>query len=191
MAAGIKEQLRLAALHSYNVLDTQPERLLDDMVIDLARVARVPVSLISLVDAERQWFKARHGLSMTETERRISFCTVAVEQDKDFLIVPDAHRDPRFAESPLVIGAPHIRFYAGRVLRTPLGQNIGTINIIDTRARQELGESIKAKMTAYSQQIIATFDRHRADHIFSEARRTAQSNSPGNATYIGGLRARL
>ncbi|HEX7874939.1 MAG TPA: GAF domain-containing protein [Sphingobium sp.] len=187
--AGIKEQLRLAALHSYHVLDTKPEPLFDDMVRDLARMARVPISLISLVDAERQWFKARHGLDVAETDRRISFCTVAVDQADDFLIVPDARRDPRFADSPLVTGAPNIRFYAGRVLRTPLGQNMGTINIIDTRPRNELSESIKEMMTAYSLQVIATFDRHRADRIFSDARRTTQGNSPVNA-YIGGLRAR-
>ncbi|MCE7797377.1 GAF domain-containing protein [Sphingobium sufflavum] len=191
MAIGIKEQLRLAALHSYHVLDTRPEPFFDDMVRDLARVARVPISLISLVDADRQWFKARTGLSATETERRISFCTFAVERDEDFLIVPDAARDPRFADSPLVTGAPHIRFYAGRVLKTPLGQNIGTINIIDTRPRQELSESIKDRMTAYSQQIIATFDRHRADRIFTEARRTSQGNDPagGARQYIGGARS--
>lgn len=172
MTIGIREQLRLAALHSYHVLDTQPEPLFDGMVQDLARTARVPISLISLVDADRQWFKARHGLVVPETERRISFCTVAVEQADDFLIVPDASRDPRFSDSPLVTGSPGIRFYAGRVLLTPLGQNIGTINIIDTRARSELSQSIKDIMTAYSHEIIATFDRHRADRVFAEARRS-------------------
>ncbi|MET0365122.1 MAG: GAF domain-containing protein, partial [Sphingobium sp.] len=133
---------------------------------------------------------ARHGLNVSETDRRISFCTVAVEQADDFLVIPDARRDPRFADSSLVTGEPHIRFYAGRVLRTPLGQNMGTINIIDTRPRHELSEAIKDMMTAYSQQIIATFDRHRADRIFSDARRTTQVNSPLNASYMGGLRAR-
>ncbi len=176
MAIGIKEQLRLAALHSYHVLDTRAEPFFDDMVRDLARVARVPMSLLSLVDAGRQWFKARHGLNVPETERSISFCTFAVEQDEEFLIVPNALRDPRFATNPLVTGEPRIRFYAGRVLRTPLGQNIGTINIIDTRPRQELSESIKDIMTDYSKQVIATFDRHRTDRVFREARRTAQAN---------------
>ncbi|HEX7822762.1 MAG TPA: GAF domain-containing protein [Sphingobium sp.] len=191
MPIGIKEQLRLAALHSYHVLDTRPEPFFDDMVRDLARVARVPISLISLVDTDRQWFKARIGLNTPETERRISFCTFAVEQEDDFLIVPDALRDPRFAENPLVTGEPRIRFYAGRVLRTPLGQNIGTINIIDHRPRQELSQSIKDIMTAHSQQIIATFDRHRADRIFTEARRTAQANdaASGQRSYRGGARS--
>lgn len=190
MAMGIKEQLRLAALHSYHVLDTRPEPFFDDMVRDLARLARVPISLISLVDADRQWFKARIGVTATETERRISFCTAAVEQDGEFLIVPDALRDPRFAENPLVTGELRIRFYAGRVLRTPLGQNIGTINIIDVRPRQELSESIKDMMTAYSQQVIATFERHRADRIFTEARRATHANGavPGQRRYISGLR---
>ncbi|HEX7854014.1 MAG TPA: GAF domain-containing protein [Sphingobium sp.] len=188
MTVGIKEQLRLAALQSYHVLDTQPEPLFDARVRDLARAARVPISLISLVDVDRQWFKARVGLSLTETERCISFCSVAVEQSEDFLIVPDAARDPRFMDSPLVTEQPGIRFYAGRVLRTPLGQNVGTINIIDTRPRQELSETIKEMMTAYSQEIIATFDRDRADRIFAEARSTTQSNSP---TYVAPLRTPL
>lgn len=192
MSTGIKEQLRLAALHSYHVLDTRPDPFFDDMVRDLARVARVPISLISLVDTERQWFKARTGLNVSETERSISFCTCAVEQDADFLIVPDALRDPRFATSPLVTNAPGIRFYAGRVLRTPLGQNIGTINIIDTRPRHELADSIKDIMTSYSHQIVATFDRHRADRIFAEARRALQANGAGSGhrSYIGGVRSK-
>jgi len=128
------EAKRLEALRAYEVLDTPPERAFDGLVEVAARVCEAPIALISLVDQDRQWFKARVGLEAHETPRDISFCTHAVEADAD-LIVPDAALDPRFAGNPLVTGDPFIRFYAGTVLRSSGGLPLGTLCVIDTKPR--------------------------------------------------------
>ncbi|MCC2956596.1 GAF domain-containing protein [Massilia sp. IC2-477] len=127
------EQERLALLYDMLLLDTPPEERLDKIVAFAASEFDVPICLISLVDSERQWFKARVGLEACETSRDISFCAHALHSN-DILLVPDALLDPRFHDNPLVTGAPHIRFYAG----APLGKDglvIGTLCLIDTRPR--------------------------------------------------------
>ena len=126
---------RLAALQRYDVLDTPPEESFD-RITRLAKTAlQMPIVLVSLIDAERQWFKSRQGLDATETPRDISFCTHAIMRDEPF-IIPDALEDPRFRENPLVTGAPNIRFYIGIPLKTPDGYNIGTLCAIDQQPRE-------------------------------------------------------
>ncbi|WP_088281824.1 EAL domain-containing protein [Ideonella sp. A 288] len=125
----------LAALSSLEVLDSGPEPELDALVRIASTVCGVPISLISLVDAERQWFKANIGLpGVSETPRDVAFCAHAVLQDGLFE-VPDATQDPRFADNPLVSGAPDIRFYAGAPLRLSSGHRVGTLCVIDRRPR--------------------------------------------------------
>ena len=129
------EAERLAALQDLKVLDTPPEQVFDGLVEAAALVCGVPISLISLVDADRQWFKANVGLDHTaETPREHAFCSVAIEQD-ELLEVPDATLDERFADNPMVIGEPGIRFYAGAPLRVA-GSLIGTLCVIDRTARE-------------------------------------------------------
>ena len=118
------EQARLAALKGYGVLDTPNEAEFDDIVREAARVLGTPIALISLIDADRQWFKAKVGLEASEAPRSISFCTHAI-RGPDILVVEDATEDDRFASNPLVTGDPHIRFYAGTPLKTPGGKRIG------------------------------------------------------------------
>jgi PAS domain S-box-containing protein len=129
------EPARLAALHGRSLLDTQPEERFDR----LTRLARymfgVQIALVSLVDAQRQWFKSRQGLDVCETGRDVSFCGHAVLNEGIFHI-PDARSDPRFADNPLVTGAPFIRFYAGAPLTTTDGFRIGTLCLIDSSPRQ-------------------------------------------------------
>src|SRR6266852_9847399 len=103
------EPERLAALRRYCVLDTAPEPAFDRLTRVVAHVFGVPTVLVSLVESDRQWFKARIGLDATETSRDVSFCSHAVFH-RDVLIVPDATRDERFADNPLVAGPPHLRF---------------------------------------------------------------------------------
>jgi GAF domain-containing protein len=128
------EQQRLTLLHDLLLLDTPPERRLDRIVEFAASEFDVPICLISLVDTERQWFKARVGLDVRETPRDISFCAHALASE-EVLLVEDALQDPRFHDNPLVTGAPHIRFYAGAPLVLRDGLAIGTLCLIDTRPR--------------------------------------------------------
>lgn len=128
------EKERLALLHELLLLDTPPERRLDRIVDFASTEFAVPICLISLVDSDRQWFKARVGLDACETPRDVSFCGHALASDA-ILMVPDASLDPRFHDNPLVTGPPHIRFYAGAPLLCGDGLAIGTLCLIDTRPR--------------------------------------------------------
>ncbi|NVD99379.1 GAF domain-containing protein [Massilia sp. BJB1822] len=129
------EAERLSALLALLILDTPPEERFDKIVSFAAEEFDVPIALISLVDTDRQWFKAAIGLGATcETGRDISFCGHAIMRG-DIMVVPNALDDVRFHDNPLVSGPPHIRFYAGAPLILPSGYALGTLCIIDTRPR--------------------------------------------------------
>jgi len=128
------EAARLRALERFEVLDTKPEPKFDRIVDMASRLLDAPISLISLVDGKRQWFKARIGFDIPETPRSIAFCAHAIET-QEVMIVEDATQDPRFAENPLVTGSPEIRFYAGAPLTTDDGYRLGTLCVIDRVAR--------------------------------------------------------
>lgn len=128
------EAARLAALYELLILDTPPEERFDKIAQFAADEFDMPIVLITLLDAERQWFKARVGTQVCETGRDISFCSHAILRD-DIMVVGDALDDPRFADNPLVTGAPHIRFYAGAPLTLPSGLRMGTLCLIDRRPR--------------------------------------------------------
>lgn len=128
------EAFRVEALHRLDLLDTPPEPRFDRIVRLAARLFGVRTALVSLVDAERQWFKARAGLEACETPRDISFCGHAI-LDPEGLVVEDAHHDPRFADNPLVTGPPCIRFYAGAPIHGPEGLPLGTLCLLDSGPR--------------------------------------------------------
>lgn len=128
------EERRLQALRFLALLDTPPEASYDRYVQIAATLLQVPIALFSLVDECRQWFKASTGLSVRETPRDMAFCNVTIQQQQP-LLVEDALADPRFADNPLVTGAPHVRFYFGIPIRTTEGFPIGTLCCIDTTAR--------------------------------------------------------
>jgi diguanylate cyclase (GGDEF)-like protein len=136
------EDARLSALHRFQVLDTEPEEAFDRITRLAKTVLAMPMVVVSLVDQDRQWFKSRQGVEATETARNISFCTHTI-QDTQTLIVTDALADPRFAQSPLVLGEPHIRFYIGVPLRTRDGHNVGALCSMDTEVRQLSDPQIK------------------------------------------------
>lgn len=126
----VDEALRLRTLDRYQVLDSQPEPQFNRIVTLAKRALRVPIALISLVDEERQWFKAREGLSVQETPRSLAFCDHAIRR-RGVMVVEDARLDIRFRDNPLVTGEPGIRFYAGAPLITRDGQALGTVCVID------------------------------------------------------------
>jgi len=147
------ELSRLQALQRYRVLDTLPEQAYEDLVLLAAAICGTPVALVSLVDEDRQWFKARVGLPQQQTSRTISFCDHAIRKPEEVMVVPDATRDPRFADNPLVTTDPGIRFYAGAPLVTADGHALGTICVIDHVPRQ-LDETGCAALAALSRQVI-------------------------------------
>jgi GAF domain-containing protein len=130
----LDESERLLALHRLGLLDTPPTDSLDRITRVAARALQVPILLVSLVDSDRQWFKSRVGLETAQTSREVSFCSHAVLARRP-LVVPDTELDERFADNPLVIGAPYVRAYLGVPLFTGNDQPIGTLCAMDTRPR--------------------------------------------------------
>ena len=131
----IDDDARVAALRRLDVLDTAIEEPFEKIVTLVRTVLAVPIATVTLVDRDRQWFKARRGLDQNETPRAVSFCTHAIQQ-REPLIIENALDDSRFAESPLVLGTPYVRSYAGVPLRTPDGYNVGALCAMDTRPRR-------------------------------------------------------
>ncbi|MFL6628187.1 MAG: PAS domain S-box protein [Vitreoscilla sp.] len=141
-----EEGRRLGALRELGVLDTPPEAAFETITATAAQLCGVPIALISLIDAQRQWFKSNVGLpGVAETPRDVAFCDHAI-RDRALFEVPDATCDPRFVDNPLVTGAPDIRFYAGAPIVLPGGERIGTVCVID-RAPRQLDETQRAMLT--------------------------------------------
>lgn len=154
----VNEKQRLATLRGYEILDTEPEAAFDDLTFLASYICQTPIALISLIDADRQWFKSKVGISMTETSRDIAFCASTVLQP-DVFIVPDASEDDRFSENPLVVSEPRIRFYAGASLMTE-GHALGALCVIDRVPRTLSPEQLDA-LRALSRQVQAQFDLRR------------------------------
>jgi len=166
------EKRRLEVLWEYEILDTPPEAEFDTLTQLAAQICQVPTAMISLVDSERQWFKARVGTNLTETRREISFCTHAILQP-ELMVVPDAALDPRFAENPLVTGAPGIRFYAGMPLITSEGCALGTLCVVDYE-RRELREDQREALRLIAEVVLRRLNAHR--HL-REAGRSSQQTA--------------
>ena len=164
----VNETERLEALHSYQVLDTDPEQALNDLVQLSAFICGTPISLISLIDDERQWFKARTGTDVLQTPREYSFCQYAMRAN-DVYEVPDMAADARFANNPLVTGDPHIRFYAGAPLLTPEGQPLGTLCALDTVPRQ-LSSDQREALRVLARQVMTHLELRRANLLLENER---------------------
>jgi GAF domain-containing protein len=133
---------RLEALRRLALLDTAPEVVYDDLSRTLAKAFDVPISMVNLLDADRDWFKACIGVSLQESPAETSFCEIFFHCDDDLLVIPDTQADPRFADHPLVTGAPFIRFYASARLGFE-GHTVGTLCIYDTRVKQVSAEQVE------------------------------------------------
>jgi diguanylate cyclase (GGDEF)-like protein len=168
----IDETCRLRELTTLCILDTLPEERFDRVTRLAARALGVPIALVSLVDRDRQWFKSRQGLDASETGRNISFCGHAILRE-GALVVPDALRDARFADNPLVTGEPHIRFYAGHPIHGPDGSRVGTLCVIDRQPKHftEEDNAVLADLAGMIDRELALIDNATSDVLTSLANR--------------------
>src|SRR5256714_5706363 len=161
------EAARLDALRQLALLDTAPEVAYDDITRLAAHICQAPVALISLVDENRQWFKARTGLETRETPRDVAFCAHAILRN-DLFIVPDALADERFKDNPLVTSHPKIRFYAGAPLINADGHALGTLCVTDSVPR-ELNAEQQEALRALARLTVTQFELRRSTHAFAHA----------------------
>jgi GAF domain-containing protein len=144
---------RLNILRAYELLDTEPEEVFDAMTRLASNLCRAPIALVSLIDEKRQWFKSSCGLEgVTSTGRNVSFCAHAILEQGIFEI-PDARKDPRFADNSLVTGDPHVVFYCGVPLIEPGGMALGTLCVIDHKPRR-LTKAQKLQLTELAKSVV-------------------------------------
>jgi hypothetical protein len=172
------ESRRLRALDSYRVLDTPPEFEFDEIVRLAALLCGTPVALISLVDRDRQWFKARIGLDAEATSRDVSFCSHAI-QETGVMVVEDAALDVRFRQNPLVVSEPRIRFYAGAPLKDRDGQSIGTLCVIDHTPRK-LPPLQEQTLEILARQVVARLELRRQ---FAQLERELRARNQAEAEF--------
>ncbi|MEL5995453.1 GAF domain-containing DNA-binding protein [Hymenobacter segetis] len=185
----VNEPERLETLYSYNILDTDPEQVFNDLAQLSAFICGTPMSLVSLIDGERQWFKARVGLEAKQTPREHAFCQYAMRAP-DVYEVPDAALDPRFADNPLVTGTPNIRFYAGAPLLSPDGQPLGTLCALDTVPRQLTSDQREA-LRVLARQVMAHMELRRVRTQLEDERQKLEgvlrmANSTGDSLFTNG-----
>ena len=153
----VQEQNRLEALKSYNILDSLPEKDYDNLTEIASQICNTEISLISLVDVDRQWFKSHFGLPVSETPRAYSFCAHAIHDLDNILIVNDARNDERFYDNPLVLDDPNIVFYAGVPLAGEDGMPLGTLCVIDSNPKELTTGQINA-LKALANQVMNLFE---------------------------------
>lgn len=153
------ETLRIKALQSYGVLDTIPERVFDDIALLASQICDTPIALVSFVDSQRQWFKAKVGLDANETHRNLAFCHHTIQQD-DVFVINEADQHRQFKDNGLVTGGPQIRFYAGAVLKNAQGEALGSLCVIDQKPRM-LSENQTNALRALSRQVMQLLEFRR------------------------------
>ena len=171
------EQQRLAALASYDIMDSGAEAAFDEIVRAASLALGCEIGLVSLVDDQRQWFKAKIGIDAEETAREYSFCAHAVF-DRSPLIVPDATRDERFRDNPLVTGDPDIRFYAGAPLIGEDGHALGSLCVIDSSPRDEFDDTELEILQILSRQVMRLIEARRVGRELVEALQQVKELAP-------------
>jgi GAF domain-containing protein len=173
------EAERLEALRSYGILDTDPEEEFDAITRLAGYICGTPIALISLVDATRQWFKSKVGVDITETPRDVAFCAHTILQS-ELLVVPDARKDPRFSENPLVTSDPNIRFYAGMPLQNENGFGLGTLCVVDKTPRKLAPAQIEG-LEVLGQAVVTKLQLRRALLLLDDYRsHTNRLSATGN-----------
>lgn len=158
------EEARLRALHEYEILDTPPEQAYEDLVQIASSICGTSIAAVSLIDRDRQFFKASKGLEFRETPRELSFCSFTILDPESLLVVEDATKDPRFLGNDLVTDVPHIRFYAGAPLVTEGGEAIGSLCVIATEPKSISAEQ-KAALAALARQTMAQLELRRSNRL--------------------------
>ncbi len=167
------EQDRLNNLYSYELLDTLPEKDYDDITKLASHICQTPVSLVTLLDKDRQWFKSAHGLDVQGTSRELAFCSHAILRPDETMVVPDAEKDERFFDNPLVTGDLHVMFYAGVPLLTEEGYPIGSLCVVDNKPRQ-LDESQLLALKILANQTMRLMQLHKKTKELSRSRQILQ-----------------
>ena len=153
------EEERLEVLRQYQILDTAAERVFDDITELAADVCETPISILTFIDRNRQWFKSKVGISASETSRNLSFCAYAILQD-DLFVIPDAMADERVSDNPLVMQEPNLRFYAGMPLISRDGLALGTLCVIDQKPR-DLTPEQEAKLRSLAASVMLLLEMRR------------------------------
>ncbi len=177
------EEARTRLLRDYDIVDAAREPEIDDLAALAARLCGAPIGLVSLVERERQWFAGRSGLDADQTPRDQSFCAFAM-RGRDLMVVSDAREDARFADNPLVTGAPHIRFYAGAPLHSPEGAPLGSLCIIDTKPRAGLEPGQADDLRRLARQVMAQLELRRLRRL--QARREIEAETVRTAAEVIG-----
>jgi len=180
---------RLADLRKYRILDTDPERAFDDLTLLASHICDTPIALISLIDADRQWFKSKVGISIAETSRSVSFCTHAIKQ-RGLYVVPDARKNETFRDNPFVVAEDGIRFYAGAPLVTPNGHALGTLCVLDKVPRWLTPRQVEA-LQALRRQVEAQLELRANLFELDAALKERDLAEAGQVRLIGELRASL
>lgn len=167
---------RVQALRGYSILDTLPEQDFEDITKIASEVCQTPISLITLIDSDRQWFKSNHGLNVRETPRDYAFCAHAINRPDEILTVKDSREDDRFVDNPLVTGYPNVIFYAGVPLVNPEGFSLGTICVIDNKPR-ELTVSQLESLRALSHQVVKLFELKRSNENLRAIQKEIQTRN--------------
>lgn len=170
------EKDRLRALHDYQILDTAPEENFDEITQLATEICETPISLITLIDPDRQWFKSHHGLAQTETPRQQAFCAHAINNPNEILEVRDARIDERFVDNPLVKENPNIVFYTGVPLVSPQGYALGTLCVIDHKPKQLTTTQLHT-LKVLANQVVKLFELQKANRKLTETHRKLEKTN--------------
>ena len=171
----VNESQRLEALNAYSILDTMPSEEYEDITQIASEICGTPISLITFVDAQRQWFKSNHGIGVTETPREFAFCAHAILSDNVFVVI-DSRNDIRFFDNPLVTGYPNVIFYAGVPLVNPDGYPLGTLCVIDAIPRELTEQQIQTLKTL-SRQVVRLLEIRKTNKLRRDTQITVEDRN--------------